>query len=273
LEINDIDYTFFIESFSELVYNSLDKNNDRLLRGIQSFDVSTFSHLEGIESILSVMFALTVDGRIEAKDLERHLKEDKDYYIETGTFEKMNERLNRKKDGEVPFFFIRNACSGLKNVIKNLFLLREEGYIEIIGEKIDSSFLKLTPIWDKFINDTIKLGYESDIFGSSMSRMIASAILQKGFRLLYPIISALLSADKNGGELKLDDFKKKFEENGLEYRHFTNAIERDQKKPKDIKLIQYLGEKRVIFNTASIYTIKQWLNLAEKLKLEEERKL
>lgn len=273
MEVNDIPYKYFIKSFSELIYTGLDEGDDRLLRGIQTLDISTFSHLEGIESILSVMFALTVDGMIEAIDLEHRLIEDRKHYEELGTLEKMEDRLKRKKNGEIPFFFIKNACSGLKNVVKNIFLLKEEGYIEIIGEELENSFLKLSPIWKQFIDYTIKHGSESDIYGSSISRMIASAILQKGFRLLNPIISTLLISDKNGGKIQIDKLKNLFEERNLKFRHFSNVIERDQKKPKDIKLIHHKGEKRIIFNTASIYTVKQWLNLAEKLKLEEERKL
>ncbi len=266
--IEGIEYKYLIESFGDLIYDGLNSSNDRLLRGIQTFDVSTFSHLEGIESVLSVMFALTVDGKIEADDLERRLKDDKDYYEKTGTLEKMKERLKRKKNGEIPFFFIKNACSGLKSVVKNLFLLKEHGYIEIIGKDIDNSFLKLTSKWEKFIEDTIKRGYEAEIYGSSISRMIASGILQKGFRLIFPIASALMIAEKSKGELKLEKFKQLFEDSELKYRHFTNVIERDQKKPKDIQLIHHLGDKKVIFNTASIYAIKQWINLAEKLKLK-----
>lgn len=273
MEIEGIEYNYLIKSFDNLIYDGLDSSNDRLLRGVQSFDVSTFSHLEGIESILSVMFALTVDGKIEAEDLARRLKDDKEYYEKTGILEKMEERLTRKKSGEIPFFFIRNACSGLRNVVKNLFLLQEHGYIEIIGKDIENSYLKLTLIWDKFIEDTIKRGYEADIYGSSISKMIASGILLKGFRLIFPIASALMEAEKSKGEMKLEEFKQLFEENELKYRHFTNLIERDQKKPKDIKLIHHLGENKIIFNTASIYAMKQWINLAEELKLEEEREL
>lgn len=273
MEIEDVNSKYFIESFSELIHGGLEKGDDRLLRGVQTFDFSTFSHLEGIESILSVMFALTIDGRIEADDLERRLIEDKKYYEEMGTLEKMEERLRRKKNGEIPFFFIKNACSGLKNVVRNLYLLEEEGYIEILGDDIENSFLKLSDIWNEFIDYTIKQGYESNVYGSSISRMIASAILQKGFRLIIPIISALFIADKNKGEILIEDLKELFEENNLEFRHFTNVIERIQKKPKDIKLIRHKSENKIIFNRASIYTVKQWLDLAEQLKLKEEIEL
>jgi hypothetical protein len=270
---NDIEYEYFIDSFAELIKDGFINGDNRLLRGIQTFDISTYSHLEGIESIISVMFTLTIDARIEAKDLERRLQQDKEYYEEIGTYEKMIERLNKKKNGEIQFFLIKNACSGLKNVIKSIFLLQEEGYIEIIGDEIEQSYLKLSSIWDDFIEYTVKQGYESEIYGSSISRMIASALLKKGFRLIRPIVKALLDSETNGGEINPNKFQKLFEENYLEYRHFTNLIERDQKKPKDIKLIHYRSDSRILFNKASLYSVKKWLNLAKELKIKEEREL
>lgn len=273
MEIEGVEYKYYIDSFSDVIHSGFEQGDIRLLRGIQTFDVSTYSHLEGIESILSVLFALTTDGKIEANDLEHRLKVDKDRYTQLGILERMEKRLKRKKDGEIPFFFIRNACSGLKNVIKNIFLLKEEGYIEVIGDGLDNSHLKLSSIWDNFIQNTIMVGYESNIFGSSISRMIASSIFKRGFRILKPIISVLFLAEKNGGEVFINIFKQLFEQHGLEYRHFSNCIERDQKKPKDIKLIHYMDKRRVIFNTASIYTAKKWLVLAEELQLRDEQKL
>jgi len=273
MKINDIEYEYFVDSFAELIYNGFNGGDNRLLRGIQSFDVSTYSYLEGIESIISVMFALTVDGKIEARDLERRLRQDKDYYEKTGIYEKMLERLNKKKNGEIQFFLIKNACSGLKNVIKNLFLLHEEGYLEIIGDDIENSNLKLSSIWDDFLDYAVKQGYESEIYGSSISRMIASGLLKKGFRLTHFIIKSLLESEKNGNEIKPSEFQQIFEEDNLEYRHLTNVIERDQKKPKEIKLIHLKTDSRIIFNKASLYSVKKWLSLAKELKLEKERKL
>ncbi len=273
MKINDVEYEYFINSFAELIYDGFIDGDNRLLRGVQTFDLSTYSHLEGIESIISVMFALTIDARIEAKDLERLLTNDKEYYEETGTYEKMIERLNKKKNGEIQFFLIKNACSGLKNVIKNLFLLQEEGYIEIIGDEIENAKLKLSTIWDDYLDYVIKQGFESEVYGSSISRMIASALLKKGFRLIHPITKALLKSEKNSGEMNPSDFQKLFEDDDLEYRHFTNVIERDQKKPKDIKLIHHKSDSKIIFNKASLYAAKKWLTLVEELKLEEERKI
>lgn len=273
MKINDIDYEYFINSFAELIHEGFTNGDNRLLRGIQTFDISTFSHLEGIESIISVMFALTIDAKIEARDLERLLTQDKQHYEEIGTYDKMMERLKKKKNGEIQFFLIKNACSGLRNVIKSLFLLQEEGYIEIIGEEIEKSYLILSSIWDEFIDYSVKQGYESELYGSSISRMIASALLKKGFRLIHPIVKAILKSEKDGGEMKPKEFQKLFEEGDLEYRHYTNVIERDQKKPKDIKLIHHKSDSKIIFNKSSLYTVKKWLSVAGELKLKEERKV
>jgi len=273
MSIESVEYQFFIDSFSRLIRDGLKNGDNRLLRGVQTFDLSTYSHLEGIESIISVMFALTVDGRIEAKDLERRLQQDKNFYEKTGTYDKMVERLKKKKNGEIQFYLVKNACSGLKNVIRNLFLLQEEEYIEIIGDDIDKSYVKLSTIWDDFLEYTVKQGYESEIYGSSISRMIAAGVLKRGFRLISPIIKALLESEKNKGELDLSKFQKLFEDTNLEFRHFSNVLERDQKKPKDIKLIHHKTEKSIRFNRASLYTVKKWLNLAEELKVEQEIKL
>jgi hypothetical protein len=261
LLVKDI-WNAYGETLLDLIKDAMRNNDFDLVRGIQSFDVSVWTGLHGVEEIISTLLALTIymmgGMKKEAEELRRKLRENEDHYKKLGTYDALKKRLERLEGRWIYLPTLKASCRGLKNLLRQLIILRDMGFIEIEGTDFEHANIRLSPLWDRVIEEIANRGYETHVFGSAIGRMIALGIEGKGFRQLKPIFMALNTAEKNNNEISMDELRKKYQLANLPYRHLAGMIKRDNKKHADIRLFAYYNDKRAVFMPHAIRAYVMW---------------
>lgn len=266
------------ETLLELIKDAMRNNDFDLIRGIQSFDVSVWTGLQGVENIISTLLSLTVDmsvnARREAAELRRRLRENEERYRILGTYDAIMRRIERLEGRWIYMPILRASCRGLKNLLRNLIILRDHEFIEIDGEDFETANVRLSPsLWSRIIEEVSSRGYETHVFGSAIGKMIALGIEGRGFRQLKPIFLALQAAEQNNGEVSTEELRRKYQVVNLPYRHLANMIKRDNKKHADIRLLAYYDDRRAVFMPHTIRAYREWRTRALSIIREWRRGL
>ncbi|HUY01061.1 MAG TPA: hypothetical protein VMV49_15970 [Candidatus Deferrimicrobium sp.] len=252
----------FVEVLATIIKELLETQNINLLFGVQSLSSYTeYTLLQTIENIINTIFILTLKKRFEAKSLRADLDTNRIQYERTGRVGEIEDRIKKAEEGKISIMTIRSACGSLKKIFEKLLTLKDYGFLEIIHNKGDSpfsAFVRLTPIWDNFLDQIQAKGIEHEIFGSALGKMIALGIEKKGISALIPLIFGILIASNNGGELLLEDLRAEFTHRGFPYYRFSTAIERNNVKDADIRMIVKKDGNKIIFSPHVQNFIQLW---------------
>ena len=254
----------YLKTICDVIYEAMKNEDYELLRGIQSFDISPWMGLRGIELILSVMVDLTISSKRINKINEKEKKE----LWELGLYNKIRESFDVKKAGKISYAVLRSALGGIKDKPHRLFKLENAGLIKIEKKNrrrlMDDSLISLTSIWDPIIEVIEQNETDLKVFISALGKMIALGIEEKGIHYLKPVIIAINKAEQNSNEIKIDEFFDIYVENGYPYYYFTISLKTDEKKSENIRLIEFISDDKIIFTKHSINAFKVWRKAAIK---------
>lgn len=257
-------FTAYMKTICNVICQAMEDNNYEILRGLQSFDLSPWMGLRGIELMVTVI----VDLSIASNPFRFGLDENSD---ELGLYDKIRKRFHLEKEGKISYGVLRYALGGLSDKITRLNKLAQKGLIEIgptTSITSDQSLISLTKLWNPFLETVIRDEVEMKFFISSLGKMVALGVEEKGIRFFKPIIRALNSAENNNSEISMDDFLNYYIETGLPYYYFPISIRTDEKKSESIRLIAFKDNKRILFNEHSIKALQVWRTAARNYLLE-----
>lgn len=261
----------YMATVCDVICNAMKEEEYDILKGIQTFDLSPWMGLRGVEIILTVIVDLSVASNPFRFDLDYETER---LYNEFGIYDRIKKRFELEKEGKISFGILKYALGDLSNKKEKLEQLASKGFIKIDPSgKIfaDDCKISLTKIWDPFIREIISNEVRLKFFISSLGKMIALGIGEKGIRFIKPIIIALNRAENNNREISLQEFFEIYVEAGLPYYYFPISIRTDEKKHESIRLIGFQDREKIIFNKHSIVALQAWRNAARNY-LEEKRK-
>ena len=180
-------YNAHVKTICDVIYEAMQDGDYEILRGLQSFDLSPWIGLRGVQAIIAVIVDLSIASNPFKYGLEeRNGERDK----ELGIYDHIKKRFDIEKEGKITYLRLRHALGSLSKKRWRLLKLAEIGLIEIEppGGITDESIISLTKLWNPFIEMIIKDEIEIKVFVSSLGKMIALGIEEKGIRFLKPII-------------------------------------------------------------------------------------
>lgn len=263
----------YIKTVCDIICKAMEDEDFEILRGIQSFDLSPWIGLRGIQAIISVIVDLCVASNPFRYGFEKRYGMDSK---ELGIYDKVKERFDLEKEGKITFGVLRYALGTLSNKMQRLQKLAEKGLIKIepSGGITDDTIISLSKIWDPFIEIMIKNEIDMKIFVGSLGKMIALGLEEKGIRFLKPIIRAVNRASENvENEIPFDDFFDLYIDSGLPYYYLTLFIRSDERKNENIRLVAYRDNERIIFNKHAIRAFEIWRTVAQNYLLERRKSL
>ena len=269
----------YSETLAELILDALENQNWQVIRGVQALDCFTeWTHLQGMESVINILFSTTFQLRKKAKSIRDDMRTNEVDYRYNGRWEVLEERARNLEAGKIPFTEIKSACHELshKRLLENIEFLEQAGFIETDRQTgwVDS-FVWLNPrYWDGIIDGAVKRGREQVIFSSSAGRMIATAAIGNWKRIprsLQAIINAF-NAYKSG-KMTRQDLAEKYIELGLSLRKMENMIRRDSRKTDDIKLIESDDGIALALKQHAIRALSLWRQLAVRRAAQLRRKM
>ena len=261
----------FLETLAPLIKELLIKKKFSEVLGVQALSSFTeYTVLQAIENIINTLFILTLKKHYEADTLKEDLKKNLQQYKRKGMVQEIEERIKKAEEGKISIMAIRSACGSLRKILEKIVILKDAGFIEVLHKKGTSpfnAFVKLSSIWDDAIEQIKQTGYEAAIFGSAMGKMIALGLEKKGISSLIPLIFGIMRAANNKGEILMEDLREEFTNQGFPYYRFSSAIERDNVKDKDIRMITSKNGKIIEFSLYVQNFIKLWHDRALKRTL------
>ena len=255
----------------DVICEAMENQDYEILRGIQSFDLSPWMGLRGVEIIITVIVDLTIASNPFRFNLDSDVEQT---YKELGIYDRIKERFDLESEGKIPYEILRYILGELKNKRNKLEGLAEKGLINIepSGKIVsDNCLISLTEIWNPLLERIINDEIEPRLFISSLGKMVALGVGEKGIRFIKPIINALNRSENNDGEILLEDFLNIYLDMGLPYYYFPISIRTDEKKSEAIRLIAYKNNEKVIFNRHSIRALQEWRRAARNYVLETRR--
>jgi len=254
-----------------VICEAMENQNYEILRGIQSFDLSPWMGLRGVEVIITVIVDLTIASNPFRFNLDSDAEQT---YNELGIYDKIKERIDLEREGRIPYGVLRYILGELKSKRNKLESLTENGLLNIepSGKILsDNCLISLTEIWNPLLQRIINGELEPRVFISSLGKMIALGVGEKGIRFIKPIIVALNRAENNDAEILLEDFLNIYLDMGLPYYYFPISIRTDEKKSEAIRLIAYKNNEKIIFNRHSIRALQEWRRAARNYVVETRR--
>ncbi len=261
----------YMATVCDVIYNAMNDGDYDILRGIQSFDLSPWMGLRGIEVILTVIVDLSIASNPFRFDLDYETEQQ---YNEFGIYDRIRKRFELEKEGKISFGTLKFALGDLNNKKEKLEKLAEKGFIKIepTGEIFANDCkISLTKIWDEFIQEIISNEVRLKFFVSSLGKMIALGIGERGIRFIKPIIIALNRAQSNSNEISLQDFFDIYVEAGFPYYYFPISIRTDEKKHESIRLIDFKNREKILFKKHSINALQIWRTAASNYLLEKRK--
>lgn len=250
------------KTICEVICNAMRSGDFEILRGIQSFDLSPWMGLRGVEVIVTVLVDLTIASNPFRFYPESEAEET---YNELGIYDIIREKFDLESKGKISYSILRYLLGDLKKRRQKLSKLASFGLVSIepADQPIrDNSLISLTDIWDPLLETIINDELELRIFISSLGKMLALGIGERGIRFIKPIIIAINRAETNENEITLEDFLDIYLENGFPYYYFAISIRTDEKKSEMIRLIGYKNNEKVIFNAHSVRALQLWRTAA-----------
>jgi len=254
-----------------VICEAMENQDYEILRGIQSFDLSPWMGLRGVEVIITVIVDLTIASNPFRFNLDNDVEQT---YNELGIYDKIKERFDLESEGRIPYGVLRYILGELKSKRNKLEGLAEKGLLNIepSGKILsDNCLISLTEIWNPLLQRIINDELEPRVFISSLGKMIALGVGEKGIRFIKPIINALNRAENNDAEILLEDFLNIYLDMGLPYYYFPISIRTDEKKSETIRLIAYKNNEKIIFNRHSIRALQEWRRVARNYVVETRR--
>jgi len=259
------------KTICEVICDAMRSGDFEILRGIQSFDLSPWMGLRGVEIIVTVLADLTIASNPFRFFPESEAEEK---YNELGIYDIIRKKFDLESEGKFPYSILRYLLGDLKKRRQKLSILASYGLVSIepadqpIG---DNSLISLTELWDTLLGTIINEELELRIFISSLGKMLALGVGERGIRFIKPIIIAINRAETNDNEITLEDFLDIYLENGFPYYYFPISIRTDEKKSEMIRLIGYKNNEKVIFNTHSVRALQVWRTAAQKYLIQQRR--
>lgn len=251
------------KTICEVICDAMRSGDFEILRGIQSFDLSPWMGLRGVEVIVTVLVDLTIAANPFRFRLDSEAEET---YNELGIYDIIREKFDLEREGKIPYSVLRYLLGDLKKRRQKLSKLASFGLVSIEppDQPInDNSLIYLTEIWDPLLEMIINDESELRIFISSLGKMLALGVGERGIRFIKPIIIAINRAESNDNEITLEDFLNIYLDSGLPYYYFPISIRTDEKKSKAIRLIGYKNNEKVIFNIHSVRALQIWRTAAQ----------
>jgi len=259
------------KTICDVICDAMRSGDLEILRGIQSFDLSPWMGLRGVEIMVTVLVDLTI-----ASNPFRFYPESiaEETYNELGIYDIIRERFDLESEGKIPYSILRYLLGDLTDKRQKLSILASFGLVSIepADQPIeDRSLISLTDIWDPLLEMIINDELELRIFISSLGKMLALGVGERGIRFIKPIILAINRAESNENEISLEDFLNIYLENGFPYYYFPISIRTDEKKSESIRLIGYKNNEKVIFNTHSVRALQVWRTAAQEYLIQQRR--
>jgi hypothetical protein len=266
-------FNAYMATVCNVIRNAMEQEEYEILKGIQSFDLSPWMGLRGIEIILSVIVDLSIASNPFKFDLDYETERQ---YNEFGIYDRIRSRFNLEKEGKISYGVLKYALGDLTNKKEKLEGLASKGFIEIepTGRIFaDDCKIALTEIWDPFIQEIISNEVRLKFFISSLGKMIALGIGEKGIRFIKPIIIALNRSESNNGEISLQEFFEIYIDAGLPYYYFPISLRTDEKKHESIRLIDFQDRDKIIFKRHSLNGLQIWRTAAQSYLSEQRRSI
>jgi len=267
--VEDI-WTYHPLALNELILNALETADFDLLRGIQAFsEVTRWTHIAGMESIINTLFEKTMEMHRQAQDLQTRLTENEAHYRELGAYDSMAKRLEKLSEKKIPFFEMKNICADLSAhaFLENINFLEEHGFIETDrkGDWDVASMWLPRRYWGELIWESIPIGKESSIFTSALATMIAHASQKETLSIIKATVNALNS--HSDGNIAREEFEQYFRMKGISIRKLYNFIERDAYKADDIKAFSSDDGRVLTFSRGILLANQRWIERAQQIAL------
>ncbi len=259
------------KTICDVICEAMRSEDFEILRGIQSFDLSPWMGLRGVEVIVTVLVDLTIASNPFRFNLDSKAEE---IYNKFGIYDIIRKKFELETEGKIPYSILRYLLGDLKKKQQKLSKLASFGLVNIepadqpIG---DNSLISLTEIWEPLLEMIINDELELKLFISSLGKMLAIGVGEKGIRFIKPIIIAINRAESNENEISLEEFLNIYLDMGLPYYYFPISIRTDEKKSKIIRLIAYKNNEKVIFNIHSVRALQIWRTAAQNYLIEQRR--
>jgi len=238
----------YSEALAETILEALETNDYEILRGIQRFSSCTiWAKLQGMEGLVNTLFEKTIEAKEEAKNLEDRLTNEEVHYRTIGVYEKMEERKERKEKGKIPIQEIKTIFSDTSRgaFLKNINMLEEKGFIETNSKGWNNCDVWLPErYWGDIIEEAVERGKEESVYSAALGKMIAFSSMKSPTKTMKAIVIAL---NKHGIDMKREELKEIYLQEGLGERKMINFLKRDQSKEEEIRAIENLGERELQF--------------------------
>ena len=224
------------------------------------------------EAAIAALVRQTLEGMEEAEKIKQKLVDEEMDLKAEGVYKSQKRIAELLSRGLVPLFRLEHQVTGYKSEaweiyrdLKNAgFLIIEEHEIGKSGRKVE--WVCLTADWNGLIEDIKSRGMSKNMWASSAGKILSLAITRRGIRPLKHMYTAVLAADRRGGEIS---YRELF---GICYSGVREGkkaldiiLERQREKVDALKIWPNDDGKRLIVNPNTAYAVKRWREEANRL--------
>lgn len=164
---------------------------------------------------------------------------------------------------------VNNRVTGYRREAHEIYRnLQGAGFLKIESHRLRTSerptdWIGLNGKWDGLVEGIRNGETNPNMFASSLGIMLYLAVEEKGFTTVFPMIKAVLAAEKSGGEITIEDLQEKYYYR--KPRDLDRILERQREKTEDLRVFPSDDGRRLIVNRNTAYAIKICQTAANRL--------
>ena len=221
------------------------------------------------ECTITALIRLILEGLEEAERLKKELV-DKELELKAeGVYEARKKIAELLERGMVPVARLNFEVEGYRRkAIEICTALRDAGFLRIEEQQFGkgkSQWIGLNAKWDGLIDDIKNHGTSKFLWASSIGIVICMAVTAQGIMTVQHMYTAVLEADRKGGELSYSELHAHFAAVPQGKKKLDMILERSREKTDPLKLWPTDFGGRLIVNPNAVYGVKAWQRETNRL--------
>jgi len=214
----EAEYVYWHKCWPEAILNTLrgfmESGDSSGVLGISSLAVCYVKPID-YETAISVLIREILQGLEEAKEIREKLRDRELEFKGMGLYDIMEKRSALLERGLVPLPRVNNRVTGYRREAHEIYRnLQGAGFLKIERHSLRPSdrptdWIGLNGKWDGLMDGIRTSDTSPNMFASSLGIMLYLAVEEKGFTTVFPMIKAILAAEKSGGKITTEDLQMK----------------------------------------------------------------
>jgi len=221
------------------------------------------------ECAITALIRQILEGLEDAERIKKELVDRELELKAEGVYEARKKVAELLSQGLVPMVRLNAEVEGYRRKAFEIYrALRDAGFLRIEEHQFGrgkSEWVGLNAKWDGLIEDIKSHGTSKFLWASSAGVIICMAVTVQGIGTVQPMYTAVLAADRKGGEISYKEIKAHFANVTQGKKKLDMILERQREKTDMLKIWPSDFGGRLIVNPNAVYAVKAWRRETNRL--------